>query len=61
VAIVGHYGLHGPCEDHFHFEEADHRHNFVVVSTQEEVMEYLILHFSPLGGTILDLSGNKGD
>ena len=60
AVVIGHYSLNGPCADHFYFDDTDPRHNYVIVSDYQELVKYIVTHFSPPGGTILDLIGKEG-
>ena len=57
---MGHYSINGTCEDHFHYEDDDPRHNHIIVDGSEQMMHYIIVHFSPPNGTILDCTKNDG-
>lgn len=61
VAVLGHFSITGgPCEEHFHFKETATRLNFTEVQSTEEALKFVIEHFSPEEGTILDISGVEG-
>ena len=46
-------------DEHLHFSKEDPRHNFLLAD-EEGLIRHLVEHFSPPGGTILDLTGLEG-
>ena len=61
VVVIGHYSVNGgACEDHFNYKEGESRPNYVIVNNVQQMLEYVVGHFSPSGGTVLDLTENKG-
>ena len=46
-------------EEHFHYLRDDPWHNFVVCG-EEGLLEYLVQHFTPPAGLVLDLTMLKG-
>ena len=61
VAIIGHYSGEGTVsEDHFHFETSDARQNCINIDKPIDLMYYIVSHFSPFNGTVLDLTEQNG-
>ena len=46
-------------EEHFHYPRDDPRHNFAVCG-EEGLLEYLVQHFTPPAGLVLDLTRLQG-
>ena len=46
-------------DEHLHFTKEDPRHNFLLAD-EKGLIHHLVEHFSPPGGTILDLTGLQG-
>lgn len=62
VALIEHHTIaDGTSEDHFHnYDQNNPRHNCLLVANEDDIINYIITHFSPEGGTILDVTGQKG-
>lgn len=61
VAVLGHYCVSGKVSnDHFNFKKDESWLNSAEVTSTEELYGFVICHFSPDGGVILDATNSQG-
>ena len=60
TALIGHKSFDNKVvAGHFNFQPTDYRSNAVCVGSEEEMLSYLVKHFSPDFGTVLICINNN--